>query len=156
MSELNKVEESAAIAEINKWLEAIDYDDGFIIDPSSPSTSEGIEKTDEESDNKVTQKMLIKAVCDGYITFGDDWRLNLTLKNPVKDKEGAVVLEKLHFRTSIPTFEYNKAMKGIKADDADNRMIASIAAFTGVARSRIDRLTTKEIRIAQVITGYLL
>jgi hypothetical protein len=155
---MNEVDRSTAIVELNKWLDAIDYEDGRIVDENivEKIEEEKPEEDAEEKQNKAGEKILIKAVCDGFITFGDDMRLNLELKNPIKAEDGQIILEKLHFKTRLATWEYNKAMKGIKPDDADKRMLATIAAFSNVASSRIDRMSTKEIRILQVIAGYLL
>jgi len=150
---MNKVDKSTAIVEINKWLDAIDYEEGHIVDENIAKKPE---LDAEEKQNQAGEKMLIKAVCDGQITFGDDFRLNLELKKPVKSEEGDIILDKLHFKPRLATWEYNKAMKGIKPDDADKRLLATISAFSDVASSRIDRLSTKEIRILQVIAGYLL
>ena len=150
--ELNKVDRQTAIAELNKWIDIIDFEDGHIIDDSISS-----EESAEQKQSKVGQEMLIKQVMSGHITFDENYQLKLQLKKPVMSEDGTTVaLENMVFKTRVATFEYNIAMKNIKADNADKRMIATIAVFSNTASSRIDRLSTKEIRILQVIAGYLL
>ena len=142
----NKVDRSTAIVEINKWFDIIEYDESKIVDEKENS---------EQSQSNIVNEMLIKEVMNGTIVFDEDYQLIVALKTPIKNKQGEVLHDKLIFKTSVAIYEYNNAVKGIKADDADKRMLATIEAFTNVSKSRIDRLSTKSYRILQAIAGYL-
>jgi len=136
---MNKVDRESAISEINKWIDEIGYEDGHI-----------------ESEPTLTDEMLIKSVMSGEVVFDESGQLVVKLKHPIESKEGDPLHTELTFKHTVAVFEYNNAVKGVKADDADGRMLATIAVFTNVATSRINRLSTKSYRVLQVIAGYLL
>jgi len=142
----NKVDRSTAIAELNKWFDVIEYDEEKI----------GEESKKEDSQANIVNEMMIKAVMSGSIVFDEEYQLIVKLRTPIKNKQGEPLHSELTFKTSVAMWEYNNAVKGIKADDADKRMLATIEAFTNVSKSRLDRLSTKSFRILQAIAGYLL
>lgn len=137
---MNKINKETAIKEINEWFEIIGYDESRI----------------EEGENLPTDEMMLKSVMSGEATFTENHELKINLKEPIKDKDGEILHSELIFKNFVPMYEYNKAVRGIRTDDADARMLATISAFTNVAKSRIDRMSTKSYRILQVAAGYLL
>lgn len=149
---MNKVDKQTAIEEINKWFDIIGYDESRLSETEELPEN----MTEEAASRKATDEMLLNAVMRGEVVFTEEHELKVNLRTPIKSQEGEILHDTLTFRHFVPMYEYNKAVKGLRADDADGRMLATISVFTNVAKSRIDRVPTKTYRILQVVAGYLL
>ena len=100
---------------------------------------------------------IIQCLCEGSVTI--DGNMNLTYKpTPVMydDKEDGNALSELVFKPRLRQFEVNKYMKGVKADDAEGRLLAFTCASTGVNKGLIQKLYTEEFQITQNIALYFL
>jgi len=133
-----KVERKFAEEQIEKW---IDF----------KRVKKSIRKRNEEQ-----EKILIEAIEYGDLNIEDDMSLTYTLLEPVKTKEGDIMLDKLTFMPRIRKEQLNRKYSGIKTTDADGRLLATIAALTEKNTGLIGKLYTEDISVCESIAVYFL
>lgn len=98
--------------------------------------------------------VLVDAVCDGDLVVDSE---NFTLTQKLAFGTGGdEPVEELVFKPRIRLKDVRPHLQGVKADDADGRVVAYIAALTGQHKNVISALDTVESSIAQSIVVFFL
>jgi len=131
--------------EFEKWLEHKK------IKPSRRKTYETQEET------------LVEAIADGDLVLKDDFTFEYTLLTPVETDNGEVILDKLVFKPRIRKQELINHYKGLKPDDADGRLLATMAALTDrteakmpITRQLIGKIYTEDMAVCESLAIYFL
>lgn len=135
---MKTVSHEAAVQEVERWLDFKKVKD----------------KKRAESESFI--EILVGAVEDGLLTIDKDLMMKYSLLVPVKDDNDAEVFSELTFVPRIQVGEINKKLRGIKADDADGRVVAYIAALTKKNTGMITKLFTEDYSVCQSIVMFFL
>jgi hypothetical protein len=96
---------------------------------------------------------LVDAVAFGQLTLEDDYHFVQHLDFPI---EGDEPIEELKFKPRIKVKEIYSKMRGVKAGDADGRVMALIAALTGKPSAMVGMLETSDYSVSQNIALFFL
>lgn len=132
---MNKVAREVAEKEINQWL---DY----------KNIKEGKREAFKDSIGR-----LVEAVMDGCLTLREDKVLVQSLGFPT---EGEAPVSELEYKPRIRVGAVQNHLKGVKADDADGRLVAYVAALTSKPKEVIKALDTEDFNISQAIAIFFL
>lgn len=133
---MSKVNRETAEAEINSWL---DY-------------KKINEKKRENYKDNISA--LVDAVCDGILSVNPDTKeLIQTLNFPIGDE---MKVSKLEFKPRLTVGSVQSHLNGVKATDADGRIIAYVAALTSQPKELIKKLDTEDNSVAQSIAIFFL
>lgn len=132
---MGKIAKEIADAEVQKWLD--------------------FKKVKESKRELIIEILdsLSEAIQDGFLVLNEDMTLTHTLKFPIK---GEVVTEKLTYQPRVTVQSVNLHMKGIKGNDTDSKLLATIAALTRSPKALIENLDTEDYSIAQQIGIFFL
>ena len=145
----NEVDRKTAIAEFNKWLDVIDFEGIRYSDKDE-------ELPKEDKNYKLLAGRIIKTIISGQVSFAENYEVIFKLKSPIMDKKDNVLHTEISLKIELLNHEYNSAVNGLKSDDGDGRMLASICAFANMAKHKIDHLPYKEVAKLQAIVSFLL
>lgn len=97
---------------------------------------------------------LVDAVSDGCLSVdGDTHVITQTLKFPVGSE---VHVDKLDWKPRLSVSNVHTHLQGVKATDADGRVLAYMAALTGKPKEVIRSLDTEDYSIGQAIAIFFL
>ena len=133
MSEVVNID--SATAEIDKWLD-----------------HKRINEKKRE-DQKSTIDSLIDAVRFGMLTVDEDFNLVQKLYFPIGNNQE---VEELKYKPRIGVGTVHRHLKGLKADDADGRLAAYVAALTNSTKAQIAALDTEDYGVGQSIAIFFL
>ena len=140
-----KLTTEAARAEFEKWLDFRHV---------KQSKREAFEQQEE---------VIVEAIADGDLIVEEDMKLRYTLLTPLTTDDGEEFLKTLVFKPRIRKQELIKHYKGLKPDDADGRLLATIAALTAdtpseiaVTRDLIGKIYTEDMSVCEAIAVYFL
>ncbi len=103
------------------------------------------------------QNIIVEAIADGDLVIDEkDFFMTYNLLKPILSDDGDVMLDKLVFKPRITKGDLNKKYKGLKPTDADNRLLATIAAITDQNRGMIGKIDTDDISVCESIAVYFL
>lgn len=134
MSE-NKIATEVAQAEIEKWLT--------------------VKKISERKRENLKDNIsaLVDAVSEGSLVVNEKNELEQFLKFPFGE---TAPVSKLVYKPRITVMELNAKMQGVKANDADGRLTAYIAALANITMVEVKKLDTEDYSIAQNIAIFFL
>lgn len=132
---MGKVAKEQAEKEINGWL---DY------------KKIGTSKREALKENIET---LVEAVAEGQLVVNTDFNLVYTLKF---ETEGAEPVKELKFKPRLKVKELNKALTGVKATDADARLVAYAAAMSDMPKAIFEGLDTADYSFVQALVVFFL
>ena len=134
-----------AKAEFDKWLEF------------RKTRKSKIENYKEQGD------LIIEAIADGDLVVKDDFTLEYQLLQPLKTDDDEVILSSLTFKPRMRKQDLISHQKGLKPNDADGRLLATIAALAdktpcdvAVNKQLIGKLDTEDISVCEAIALYFL
>lgn len=135
---MEKISKDVAVIEFEKWLDFKRV------------------KDTKRKDSEAQENEIVSAIASGNIIVEDDFTLTHKLEFPVQNDKGVVSLSELKYKPRIQVRQLNAKLKGVKADDADGRILAYAAALTGENTGMIGCLDTEDYRIASCIVMYFL
>jgi hypothetical protein len=95
---------------------------------------------------------IVEHLMYGSMHFNEDGELTYVLAEPIKSDDGSVVLSELKFKKRIRVAELQAQTKNVAPEDADGRVIAYLAALTGVPKGLFPKLDISDYSVAQSIT----
>jgi len=110
----------------------------------------------KRADNEESEEVLVDNLAEGYLKVNENKSLEYTLKEPVQDDDGNVVLEKLTFKPRIRVGELNNRLKGVKPTDVEKRQLAYIAAVTNEAPGKLSKIFTEDYELCSAVINYFL
>lgn len=131
-----KITIEQATAEINAWMDCKRL-------PEAKRTA-----------NASSIEELINAIMAGELILTEENKLVYSLRFPVEDNAGNVVLDKLEFKPRLNVGAINERLKGVKATDVDGRMLAYAAALTDQSLGMLGKLDTGDMGIVQNIVVF--
>lgn len=126
MSTTNVVNRETAEKDIDRWLDAKN------VKPS---------KREAYADYIET---LIEAVMDGSLAVSAEGVLTFKLSMPIGVEEK---ISALTFKNRLTVGALNSELKGVKAGDQDGRMVAYVAALTGLAKASVEKLDSSDYAV---------
>lgn len=88
---------------------------------------------------------MVQAVRDGNLTMDDSFILTHKLLFP------AATVEAMNYKVRMTKGQVDKALKGIKVDDADGRLVGYLCALTDQPIGIIRAMDTEDYSLAQSI-----
>lgn len=131
----NKVAREVAEGEIGRWLDC-----------------KKVSNKKRES-NRSSIDSLVDAVVEGLLVVQEDGSLIHTLKFPT---DGESPLESLKYKLRLKVGDIHSYMKGIKADDADGRVAAYVAALIGKPLKLVQALDSEDYSISQAVAVFFI
>lgn len=131
----DKVERSLAEQEITDWL-----------DKKKVSSS-------VRESNKDSIDLLVDCICDGEMVKGDKDLLEYTLKHQFGEEEKVT---KLTFKPRLNDKMLKPYLNGVKANDAEGRLLAYISALTGVQRAILENMDSVDKKVAMAVVIFFL
>lgn len=136
----NVINEEMAKVEIEKWLDF-------------KNVSKRKRKQKEIKSNIET---ITYAICDGDLVLDDSFNLVQTLRNPVKDTEGKVVLSELTFKPRLLLGDVETSLMNVKTDNHMGMLAAYTSALTSVNTGLIRKIDTDDNKTSQAIVMFFL
>lgn len=136
----NKVEREIAIEEIQKFVEKHEG---------------GKKKEDYQIENDYPQ--MLQAIEWGLLSFDDEMKPTLKLKDPVMTTDNEVAVDTITFRTRIKPTQLAEVMKGV--DLAKNQLeysLRCIAYLTGQAKAMLDKFSKFDYKVIDQISTVFL
>jgi hypothetical protein len=99
---------------------------------------------------------LTDAISYGDLVADEKNNLSYSLQFPIENGEGEVSVSSLVFRPRLTQEMIALRMKGVKATDIDNRILAYASALTNVSMEVLKRLDTVDMKIAQAIVVFFI
>ncbi len=132
----NKISKEQAIIEVDSWL---DY-------------KKVSEKKRESQKDSV--EALVEAVMDGSLTLDSGTKeFTHTLKFPT---DGEKPCRELVYKPRLRVSSTHAHLQGVKANDADGRILAYVAALTSKPKDLIKALDTEDYSVAQSVAVFFL
>ena len=133
-----KVTRKVAESEVNKWL---DYK----------------KVKDKKRENLQDQiDVMVDAIIDGSLVLDQDFKFTHTLSFPIENAKGEVSIRSLTYKPRLSVKEINSRMKGVKANDADARVVGYIAALTDQPAAVLTSLETEDNSLSQAFATFFL
>jgi len=107
---MSTISNEQAKQEFNQWLD-----------------SKKISARKRES-NEGAEEIIIDAIMDGAMVINEDKTIDLKLLFPIE--QGNMNVDSLSLKHRLTVGQKNQAVKGLKPDDGDGRMLAYIAALS--------------------------
>jgi len=107
-------------------------------------------KVEESAD---TIEILVEAVQDGDISFGDDGRIEQLLSHPIGDNAD---IKKLVYNDRISLQQVRDKLKGLKSNDLDGRVLAYVASATNKPIPLLNKIDTSDWSLAQSIAVFFM
>ncbi len=96
--------------------------------------------------------IIVEAIMNGVLVLDDKGEFTQILLFPLGGKgEGESSIESIKYRLRVNDKQVSPHMRGVKADDADGRLQALIAAITSQSKSVISNFDSADKRIATAI-----
>lgn len=124
------VSDEMAREEVESWLDYKKIDDA------------------QREEMEATVKSLVGYVKSGDLYLNEDKSFTHTLKFPIGETEKTTELK---YKARITEREITQKLHGIKADDADGRLAAHIAALTGQVMGIVRGMDKEDFKIARSI-----
>jgi len=109
---------------------------------------------EKRESSKEFENTIISGICSGELILNEnhtiDYKVNL------ESDSGEIIVDKLTFKPRIRVKDLNAKMQGLKADDAEGRVVGYVAAVTGQNRGVIANLYIDQYAICQSIVMYFL
>ena len=109
------------------------------------------------------EEIITEALQYGDIVLKDDFTLEYKLIYPIQTDTGEEVVSVLKFKPRIRKQDMISHYRGIKVDDADKRVLATIAALVDksestipITKNLIGKLYTEDMEICEAIAVYFL
>lgn len=135
---MDKITEEVARREVGKWL---DYK----------------KVKDKKRENLEAQiDVIVDNIVDGTLVLDSDHKFTHTLSFPLTNAKGEVTLKSVTYKPRLTVKEINSKMSGIKASDADGRVIGYIAALTDQPSAIIANMDTEDNSLAQAFATFFL
>jgi len=131
----NKINRETATKEVERWLDF-----------------KKVSKKKKES-NKEQIDVLVSAIVDGEIILEDDFSLTHNLRFEVGEE---VKVSKLKYKPRVNVKQITQYLNGVKAGDADGRILAYACALTGEPKGIIQALDTEDWSVVQNIVIFFL
>lgn len=97
------------------------------------------------------------AIMDGSLVLDPDkFVFTHTLAFPLTNAKGDITVRQLNYKPRLDVKEINSKMKGIKANDADGRVVGYISALTGQPSEILTRLDSEDNSLAQGFATFFL
>lgn len=132
---MQKVERSQAQKEVESWLDFKKVG----------------EKKRESQEAQISA--LVDAIVEGDLVLNEDFTFVQTLKFPTS---GEMPIKEFSFKPRLKLMEIHSQLEGVKASDADGRILAYAAALTGKAKQIIRSLDTEDYNVVQAIAIFFL
>lgn len=133
---MTSVSREIAEAEVNAWLEK-----KKVFSSTKESSKDSIE-------------VLVDAMCNGVLSLDQQtWNFTHKLLFPFGDQ---VKVEELKYKPRLNDKMLKPYLNGVKASDAEGRLLAYIAALTGQSRAILEELDTADKKIAMAIAIFFL
>ena len=110
----------------------------------------------EDEEDMAKFKNLVKGFMIGNLILQDDFKITQKLKWPLQDESGNDAVSELVYKPRLNVKQINAKMKGVKATDADGRIVGYVAALTDQNTGIIEKLDTADNSVAQSIVMYFL
>lgn len=110
----------------------------------------------KRADSQDQEEIIVEAIESGKATIDDDCVIKFKLEFPVENQNGEKTLLELNFMPRLKVKILNKYLKGVKANDADGRILSHIAALTATNPRLIEELDTTDYNFCQSIVMYFL
>lgn len=134
---------------------------GFVV-PESIAVTEFKAFFEFHQDEEISEEQVakdfresVKAIMRGHLNISDMSAPTLTLKDPVKDDKGAVVIDSISFLTRIKPGPLAQISRGIDMSKDSlallNRMVAYLIQQPAVAM--LDKFEKTDYKIIQQVTG---
>lgn len=133
---MGKVAREAAEKEINSWL---DY--------------KKVSASKRES-YKDQIDLLIDAMIEGSLQLNEDTKVLTQVLSEPLGKDGAV--KSLDYKPRLKVSSVHNHMKGVKATDADGRVLAHVCALTSTVSELIKDMYTEDYSVSQAIALFFL
>lgn len=128
---MEKITRENATNEVNAWL---DYKNVS-------------QRKREENQDSIED--LIDFLVDGTLSINDNTNeITHNLKVPLTGAEGQTLESELVYKARMTVKDLNVHLKGVKANDADGRVMAYICALTGQSRNILNLMDTVDYSIA--------
>ncbi len=108
----------------------------------------GDKKLEAYKDNIET---LVDSICEGNLVLNEDKSLTYKLKFP---PEGEKSITELKFSARLKVADLHKSLKGVSANDADERLLSYGAALTGLPKGIFRALDMEDYSIVQAIVVF--
>lgn len=136
--ESKKITREQAEAEVTAWLDK----------------KKIFQSTRERLEDNV--ELLIDAIQEGTLVLNqDDWKFTHTLLHPFGSDESAKITS-LVYRSRLNDKLLKPCVQGVKANDADGRLLAYIAALTDQSRGLLESMDSVDKKIAMAIAVFFL
>lgn len=107
--------------------------------------------------NKEYGEKIIEAICDGRLILNEeDHTFTQKLFFPIQEEGGSTAVSTLNFKPRVKTETIHIQMNGVKPGDADRRVLAYVAALTGVPKALIAKLDTEDYDVCQSFSVFFL
>ena len=133
-----KVTRKVAESEVNKWL-----DHKKVKDKKRENLQDQID-------------VMVDAIIDGSLVLDQDFKFTHTLSFPIKNANGEITVKSLTYKPRLSVKEINSRMKGVKANDADARVVGYIAALTDQPAAVLTSLDTEDNSLSQAFATFFL
>ncbi len=102
---------------------------------------------------KASIESLVGAVCDGFLSLNDEFEWIHKLKFEIGESGQ---YKELAYKPRMDVEEIQTSLQGVKADDADGRLLSYVAALTGKGKGICKKLDSEDYSIAQAIAIFFL
>ena len=133
-----KVTRKVAELEVNKWL-----DHKKVKDKKRENLQDQID-------------IMVDSIIDGSLVLDQDLKFTHTLSFPIENAKGEVTVRSLTYKPRLAVKEINSRMKGVKATDADARVVGYISALTEQPSAVLTSLDTEDNTLAQAFATFFL
>ena len=135
---MNKISRVEAEKEFQKWCEAKRIKQGKI---------EG---------NQESGETIVEAIEIGAMTLNDKNEFKYSLIFPIKTDKNDVILKELTFIPRLKVGQLHNKLQGVKASDADGRILAYVSALTGQNSGLLKKIDLEDYNICQAIAIFFL
>ena len=132
---MSKIERSVAESEVEEWLD---------VKKVSTSVREA---------NKDSIDLLVDCICDGELVKKDNNEFKYTLKHPFGEEEKVT---ELTFKPRLNDKMLKPYLNGVKTNDGEGRLLAYIAALTGVQRAILENMDSVDKKVAMAVVIFFL
>lgn len=110
----------------------------------------------KREDNFDGVNTLVDAVMCGDIEIDENCIITHKLQFPITNDEGEITVRELVYQPRLRVDKIQSSMKGVKANDADGRILAYINAITDKPKGILRHLESTDYSICQGIAVFFL
>lgn len=133
----NAITREMAEAEVNGWLD---------------HKKVSAKKRDDQKDSV---KALVDAIEEGHLIMNPETKV-ITHKLKFPLTSGDRPIESLDYKPRLDIKTVHKAMEGVKASDADGRILAYVAALSSKPKAVIEKFDSEDYSICQSVAIFFL